>query len=215
MNWLKYFFNYRMGLIYRMNYLAHAFLSFNKEEILAGNMISDFVKGRKKFNYSLEIQKGIHLHRLIDNFTDFHPETAKAKEFFRPQYRLYSGAFVDVVYDHFLALDTNQFAEYGGLENFTKITYQALDKNISHLPVAFQKMFPYMKMQNWLYNYRLRDGIKKAFGGLAYRALYLNESDVGFEIFNTYYDKLKNCYDSFFPELKSYTLSNLGNLITQ
>ena len=33
-----------------MNYLAHAYLSFNKPDILAGNIISDFVKGKKKFD---------------------------------------------------------------------------------------------------------------------------------------------------------------------
>ncbi|HEY8657933.1 MAG TPA: hypothetical protein VIL78_02790, partial [Hanamia sp.] len=87
-----------------MNYLAHAFLSFNNADILTGNMISDFVKGKAKFDYPGEIQKGIHLHRLIDSFTDSHEVTARAKKFFRPQYRLYSGAFVDIVYDHFLAI---------------------------------------------------------------------------------------------------------------
>lgn len=30
-----------------MNYLAHAYLSFDEPEILVGNMISDFVKGKK------------------------------------------------------------------------------------------------------------------------------------------------------------------------
>jgi len=30
-----------------MNYLAHAYLSFDHEEILVGNLISDFVKGKK------------------------------------------------------------------------------------------------------------------------------------------------------------------------
>ncbi len=34
-----------------MNYLAHAYLSFGDPDILAGNMISDFVKGKKKFDY--------------------------------------------------------------------------------------------------------------------------------------------------------------------
>jgi acyl carrier protein phosphodiesterase len=30
-----------------MNYLAHAFLSFKNEDVLTGNMISDYVKGQK------------------------------------------------------------------------------------------------------------------------------------------------------------------------
>ena len=73
------------GVILQMNYLAHAVLSFNDREIMVGNMISDFVKGKKKFEYSLQVQHGIALHRAIDEFTDTHPETKKAKQFFRPQ----------------------------------------------------------------------------------------------------------------------------------
>jgi len=46
-------------------------------------MISDYVKGKKKFDYPIKIQQGIHLHRLIDEFTDFHPITKEAKQFFK------------------------------------------------------------------------------------------------------------------------------------
>jgi acyl carrier protein phosphodiesterase len=198
-----------------MNFLAHAFLSFNDPDILTGNMISDFVKGKRKFDYPVSIQNGIYLHRQIDNFTDFHPATARAKKFFRPHYRLYSGAFVDVVYDHFLATDQKQFNLNNPLENFTQTTYLLLEKNAFYFPGHFQNIFPYMRSQNWLYEYRLREGIRKSFAGLSYRARYLNESDVAFEVFNVHYDELKNCYDSFFPELKSYTLSILNNLISR
>lgn len=94
-----------------MNYLAHAYLSFNHPDILVGNMISDFVKGKKKFDFPQDIQKGIMLHRMVDTFTDTHEATKEAKEVFRPHYRLYSGAFVDVIYDHFLAADPSEFSE--------------------------------------------------------------------------------------------------------
>jgi hypothetical protein len=66
-----------------LNYLAHAYLSFNDSNLLLGNMISDYVKGKKKFDYPIKIQQGIHLHRLIDEFTDFHPITKEAKQFFK------------------------------------------------------------------------------------------------------------------------------------
>ena len=75
-----------------MNLLAHAYLSFNNPEILVGNMISDYVKGKKKFDYPIGIQNGIQLHRLIDQFTDAHPMTKRAKIIFSPHYGLYSGA---------------------------------------------------------------------------------------------------------------------------
>lgn len=196
-----------------MNFLAHAVLSFNHPAILTGNMISDFVKGKRKFGYPLSIQKGISLHREIDNFTDFHKVTAKAKEFFRPQYRLYSGAFVDIVYDHFLALDKQQFEENNGLENFTINTFNLLDENTSYLPLAFQKIFSYMKSQNWLFEYRLKEGIGKSFTGLVHRAAYLNESEIAFEIFNEHYKEFENCYQEFFPELKEFAFAKMGNHI--
>ena len=196
-----------------MNYLAHAFLSFDKTDILAGNIISDFVKGKAKFYYPDGIQKGIHLHRLIDTFTDKHPLTAKGKSYFRPHYRLYSGPFMDVVYDHFLACDEKQFEVYGNLEMFSKNVYHSLELNFALFPARFQKMFSYMKLQNWLYNYRLKKGIQNSFQGLAYRAAYLNESAVAFEIFNQYYHELENCYLDFFPELKKFAFNNLSNLL--
>jgi acyl carrier protein phosphodiesterase len=196
-----------------MNFLAHAVLSFNNPDILTGNMISDFVKGKRKFDYPLSIQKGISLHREIDNFTDFHPVTAKAKELFRPQYRLYSGAFVDIVYDHFLALDKQQFEKNNGLKNFTKITFNFLDEKASYFPSSFQKMFPYMKSQNWLYEYRLKEGIRKSFTGLVHRATYLNESEIAFEIFNQHYKEFEKYYEEFFPELKDFAFVKMQRII--
>jgi len=188
-----------------MNYLAHAYLSFNEPGILTGNMISDFVKGKKKFDFSLTIQQGIALHRAIDQFTDFHPVTQEAKSYFKKDYRLYSGAFVDVVYDHFLANDKNEFANEKELDSFCQSTYINLQKNEAGLPEKFLQMLPYMKEQNWLFHYKRREGIEKSFGGLARRAVYLSESAIAFSIFNNHYQELENCYQLFFPELKKFS----------
>ena len=86
-----------------MNFLAHAQLSFHQPEILVGNMISDFVKGKKQYDFSPGIQQGIKLHRAIDQFTDTHPVTKELKQYFRLSYGLYAGVFTDVMYDYFLA----------------------------------------------------------------------------------------------------------------
>ena len=91
-----------------MNYLAHAYLSFGEPQILTGNLISDFVKGKKKYDYPPRILGGINLHRLIDDFTDTHPVNKKTATIFKPAYGLYSSAFLDVVYDHFLARELSE-----------------------------------------------------------------------------------------------------------
>lgn len=189
-----------------MNYLAHAYLSFNKPGLLVGNMISDFVKGRKKFDYPAKVQAGIALHRQIDHFTDNHFATKEAKDIFRPAYRLYAGSFIDVVYDHFLALDENEFTDES-LKAFTLKTYSILDEYTDHFPEKFSAMYPYMKAHNWLYHYRFKQGIQKSLGGLVRRSKYLEESDTAFLLFNEHYDALEQLYQLFFPELKSMAMN--------
>ncbi len=184
-----------------MNYLAHAYLSFQQPEILVGNMISDYVKGRQKFNYSPGIQQGIELHRFIDSFTDDHPATKAAKEIFRPHYRLYAGAFVDVVYDHFLATDPLIF-QNDLLEDFAATTYQQLEPYTAVFPDRFARMFPYMKTQNWLFHYSNKWGIENSLHGVVRRATYLTESATAFALFEEHYTTLLECYQAFFPEMQ-------------
>jgi acyl carrier protein phosphodiesterase len=55
-----------------MNFLAHIYLSGDSEDLLIGNFIADFVKGKQYEQFVGSIQKGIFLHRQIDYFTDTH-----------------------------------------------------------------------------------------------------------------------------------------------
>lgn len=194
-----------------MNYLAHAYLSFGHPQILVGNMISDFVKGRHKFDYPPLVQAGIALHREIDDFTDTHAATAEAKRYFRPAVGLYAGAFVDVVYDHFLALDTSQHSEAGWLQ-FSAQTYSSLQQQEALLPSKFARMLPHMQAQDWLFNYRHRRGIENSFRGLVYRAAYLDDHEPAFRAFEAHYEALQQCYAAFFPFIKSHAFERYQEL---
>ncbi len=194
-----------------MNYLAHARLSFGVPAILTGNMISDFVKGKKKFDYPEDIRKGIELHRSIDEFTDTHPMTREAKTFFKPAYRLYAGAFVDVVYDHFLALDRTEFPG-DTLRDFAGSTYRLLKVNEAWFPEKFARLFHYMQKQNWLYNYQFIEGACNGFGGLVHRAAYLTEHQTACKILVDHYAELENGYRIFFPAVKLHAWGRLKEL---
>lgn len=193
-----------------MNYLAHAWLSFYQPEVLVGNMISDFVKGKKRFDFDERIQKGIMLHRSIDEFTDTHEATKKAKTFFKPAVGLYAGAFVDVAYDHFLAIDKNEFTNES-LLNFSLLVYATLHQHQTILPERFAFMLPYMQRDNWLYNYKNLSGAERSFEGLTRRAKYLTESRTAFNCFKENYNELQNCYADFFPAVKSFAYNQLNN----
>lgn len=195
-----------------MNFLAHAYLSFNNPEILVGNMISDFVKGKKKFDFPTGIRTGIELHRHIDSFTDEHAATKEAKKIFTSYYGLYSGAFVDVVYDFFLANDVDSFQNHEALFTFSQQTYSDLEINQAFFPERFQMMFPYMKKYNWLYGYREKNGIKRSFQGLVERAAYLSDYETAFDLFDKHLPELQDHYNHFFPQLKSFVLEKVGQL---
>lgn len=186
-----------------MNYLAHAYLSFGHPEITVGNMISDFVKGRRKFDLPSGIQKGILLHREIDGFTDLHPASREARKIFTAAYRLYSSAFVDVTYDHFLAIDETVFPE-NELKAFSSGIYRNIEPHIGMLPGKFAELFPYMKGQDWLYNYRFRWGMEKSFHGLVRRAAYLSDSATAFSLFEKEYEYLQSCYLAFMPDMRTF-----------
>lgn len=194
-----------------MNFLAHAYLSFNHPEILVGNMISDFVKGKRKFDYTPGIQQGINLHRQIDAFTDLHEATKEASAFLKPAVGLYAGAFVDVAYDHFLANDINEFSDASLLQHASE-TYAVLSANHQVLPPVFQKMLPYMQSQNWLYNYKTMSGIESSFGGVVRRASYLTSSAGVLELFQKHYAALQMCYRAFFPFVKAFSQQQIEQL---
>ena len=195
-----------------MNYLAHAYLSFGYPDILVGNMISDFIKGKKQFDYPKDIQKGIRLHRAIDAFTDQHPATKAAKQYLKPAVGAYAGAFIDVVYDHFLALDNNELTETGWKE-FTATVYGKLTSRQAILPEKFARMLPYMTGQDWLYNYRFTWGIENSFNGVARRAVYLVDATDVFTLFMNNYPVLESHYREFFPDVKSFARSHLDALL--
>lgn len=191
-----------------MNYLAHAYLSFGDPDILAGNMISDFVKGKKKFDFPDRIQMGITLHRKIDEYTDTHPATRQAKEFLKNAAGLYAGSFIDIIYDHFLANDPYEFEE-GALAIFAGNSYRQLESYELGFPEKFQQFFYHMRTQNWLLHYRSTEGIHRSFQGLCRRAKYINDPEPVFEAFLEHYEALKTAYEFFFPHVKTFAYHEL------
>ena len=195
-----------------MNYLAHAYLSFNQPEVLVGNIISDYIKGKKQYDYPLSIQKGIRLHRAIDLFTDNHPSVRQAKQYLKPAVGLYAGAFIDIAFDHYLALDTTCFNTSEALSAFAENTYQALEEHQELFPEYFKKVFPYMKQNNWLYNYQFNWGIDRSFANIARRAAYLTSAEECFKLWEENYNAIHQLYNSFLPELKEYSFNYLKEL---
>ena len=195
-----------------MNYLAHAYLSFNNPSVLTGNILSDFIKGNKIYQFNDEILKGIRLHRAIDNFTDQHQSTRAIKKYFSPYYGLYASVFTDIAYDYFIANDTMVFKDINALENFSHQCYFQLDQNSMHFPDNFKRVYASMKQHNWLLNYHLVSGIEYSFRGIVARAKYMSDFTTAFEIFSQHKDQMQEYYNPFFSEIKLFAEATLQQL---
>jgi len=191
-----------------MNFLAHSYLSFSEEQ-LVGNMIADFVKNRDVARLPESIQKGIKLHRAIDTFTDAHPLIHEAKAPFRPLVRLYSGAFVDVAFDYFLANDTTENSQREWQEHSQRV-YAVLRRYEEFLPEVFKKVLDKMQQDDWLYNYRNEWGIEYSFRNVVNKAQFLDKTTNVFPAFLANKDFLREKYEIFFPEIKSFAQDFVG-----
>ena len=76
-----------------MNYLGHLVLSGQDDEVLLGNFMADAVKGSSYKMYSTGVQKGILLHRKIDDFTDKHQSYLEGKRGFMMTIPKWEGLF--------------------------------------------------------------------------------------------------------------------------
>lgn len=187
-----------------MNFLAHTFLSFSDEQIV-GNLIGDFIKNRDKNSLPEKIVQGVTLHRAIDAFTDVHPTVQEAKKIFQPITRLYSGAFVDVVFDYFLANDPTIKTPEQWRE-FTVYVYKVLYDNHEFLPNDFRKMLPRMEQENWLYNYRFDWGMEYSITNVLNKAKYLDNTVPVYGFFQHNKAELQAYYEEFFPDLQEFCI---------
>ncbi|MFT5901091.1 MAG: acyl carrier protein phosphodiesterase [Bacteroidia bacterium] len=148
-----------------MNFLGHIFLTPDNDELLLGNFIADSVKGNPDKIYSGDIAEGIRFHRAIDHFTDNHPIVKQGISRFRESQGRWAPVVIDVVYDHVLASNWLKFHPQP-LGEFTDSVYARLEAKSADFPANVQRYFPYMKAQNWLYNYQYEWGLQKSLEGL-------------------------------------------------
>lgn len=166
-----------------MNYLAHAFLSNNKSDLLIGNFIADHVRGNDFKDYTPEIIEGIYLHRRIDTFTDVHTNFKLAKRLFYNGYERYSGILIDIYFDHLLAKNFSKFSSVP-LKEFCENVYKIYTENQNLLPKGSSNFLDYVLKNNIYYEYSSIEGIERVLFHLSHRIKHqvmLNESVILFK----------------------------------
>ncbi|OIQ38934.1 MAG: ACP phosphodiesterase [Bacteroidetes bacterium MedPE-SWsnd-G1] len=194
-----------------MNFLAHLYLSNNNTDLMLGNFFADAIRGNKYKNFSLEIQKGIILHRNIDTFTDQHKIVRISKRRLHERYRHYDGVIIDMFYDHFLAKNWLDFSSIP-LDIFSSNFYKLLHTNYEILPEKTKEMLPYLERYNWLYNYQYFEGMEQVLNGMNRRTKGVSQMNLAINDLKEHYQDFKNDFDSFFKELIEFTQHRITEL---
>lgn len=190
-----------------MNFLAHLFLSCENEELLIGNFIADFIKQKEVADYSLEIQKGIALHRQIDAYTDKHPLVLQGVHRLRPFHRKYAPVVIDILFDYLLA---NNWSLYSGqtLDEFAGDIYEILENRMAELPLKLQKRLPGMINANWLAAYGTDEGILFTFKKMDERTSFPSNFASALSHLKLDYNNYEKEFNQFFPDIIQYVDSH-------
>ncbi|HEY9665169.1 MAG TPA: ACP phosphodiesterase [Coleofasciculaceae cyanobacterium] len=186
-----------------MNYLAHLYLAEDSPESLIGNLLGDFLKGQRADTYCDEIQKGIHLHRQVDLYTDSHPIVGASKRLISPGNRRYSGIIIDVFYDHFLAKRWRDYSAVS-LQEFSLTVYKILQNYESILPETLKNALPNMIRRNLLVSYAEIQGINAALQRLSVRLKRENNLASASQELTANYERLGLDFAQFFPDVIDY-----------
>jgi acyl carrier protein phosphodiesterase len=194
-----------------MNFLAHAYLSGDNDLVLVGNFMGDSVKGNQWNQYQEDLQKGILLHRSIDDFTDHHDVVREVVRLIRPTQGKFAAAAADIYFDHFLARHWDDYHN-DALRIYSDHVLNTIEKH-QHLLVGHsQHFFEYAKKTDRLYSYQFMEGIEEVFQGMSRRVKATNNFLEAKSDLENNYAFIEEQFKAFFPELKNHIQTKFPDL---
>jgi acyl carrier protein phosphodiesterase len=180
-----------------MNYLFHLYLSGEDPDILTGNFMGDFVKGRLGENYPPRLRRGLELHRSIDSFAQRQPQFNRSRLRLHESFGLYRGVLVDLFYDHFLA---SSWGEWSGepLAAYLRRVRRVVESKRPYLPERLATILPVI-FEEMIPSYLREDGIAAALVRMSRRVQRENPLGRGGAELRLHYEGLREDFVGFLP----------------
>jgi len=186
-----------------MNFLAHIYLSGDSESVRIGNFIGDWIKGKAYQQYPLEVQKGILLHRAIDDFTDKHPVTRAWAKRLKSHYHKYAGVVVDILYDHFLSVRWNEFTNEP-LHVFINEAYETMREHLDLLPREAEYGLNQMMLQKRLESYVRIEGIYNALKTMSVYTSLPPYPEFAIDVLKQHYGRFLTDFMTFMDDIMAF-----------
>jgi len=187
-----------------MNILFHMLLSGDDDQILVGNFMGDFVKGRLDGRFPDRILQGVALHRSIDSFASRSELFHQSRRRIDPHYGLYRGAMVDLFYDHLLVREWSRWSNEP-LGNYLARSRAIISQYLPELPERMQPLVPYI-FDELLPSYGEVNGIGRALERMSRRVKRANPLTGGEVELERNYDGLRADFLEFMPYVCSHAV---------
>lgn len=149
-----------------MDFLGHIYFSNNDIKLMYANLFGDFVKGKDFSMYTAKIQKGITLHRHLDNHIDHHPIVLELTRFLYPKLPKVSAIAVDIYFDHLLAKNWRQFHPLK-LDDFLN-DFESYPISLGEFNnTDFETIIQRMNKGKWLHHSATHYGLEKSLNGVS------------------------------------------------
>lgn len=189
-----------------MNWLAHLLLSKREIEFQLGNILADPLKGKLWEGASLSIEHGMKMHKSIDMFTDSHALVSTSKSRLGEKGYL-KGVIIDLLYDHFLAVSWDSYANITQSE-FLASFYAGAIQASKHYPSEARSIVVKLVESDQLAKYNEFEGFVEALNRidsrLSPRIIAKDSASNYVAVVEREYVNLKLDFDQFFPELISF-----------
>lgn len=192
-----------------MNFLGHLYFSDNDLDLMVANLYGDFVKGKDYSHLPVVIQKGVLLHRQIDDFIDHHPAIKTLRSNLFLKLPKIAGIAIDLYVDHILAKNWSTYSKTK-LEDFVETFFQhALNPNNQYFgtkntqfkyPDEFIHLLSIMHQKKWIVRYQELEGLKMASMGLSKRISFENNLDQATEVFIQHQDEIHSVFQVFMKD---------------
>ena len=191
-----------------MNYLAHILLSHPDESQMLGNFLGDFVRTKELVSLPSEVQKGVHLHRLIDTYTDSHLAFRAATDRLRPSLGKYAPVAMDIVNDHILCRNWSKYSDIS-LRMFCDRFYKNMIDNRNIIPYKLAIKVDIMLEHDFLMATSNTIGLYKSLEHMDRRARFDSNFTAAHDILERNYSR----FQSLFNELMTDLIKDISCLV--
>lgn len=187
-----------------MNYLAHVYFSYQNENLLIGNILTDILSLKELRLLDNKYNKGITLHRIIDTHTDSHPVHKKNLSLLYAWQGKYSPVAMDIYYDYLLA---KNWVKLTGISQrkMCDETYKIMLKHQMYIPERAALMFGRMVDDDFLFSCNTYQRLEKTFERLLKRVKFPSNLDRAVDDLKRLETDFESDFSDFFSDMQKVT----------